>query len=548
MTNSQVEDTSVKESKGPDWRIPLTDQGEPFELTLSPGEILLVVGPNGAGKSALSYWLAANPPDRAVIRIYAQRQVWLASAAPDITSSSRELYSKIIDREDRKPESRVTFDKGKERSASLLFDLASQVNLRNTKFVRIVENGGTPEQAINKSGPSRLGQITNLMKSAGFRQEFDVGEGNTFEAILHGSRYPISEMSDGEKAAFLLAAEVLLAPEDSILLIDEPERHLHKAISSQFITALTRIRPDCSFILFTHDDNLMTAGLRTLLVSSIRWENQQPFSWSMEELNSSGEREEQARLAILGGRGKVLLAEGEIASLDKALYEILYPDWVILPVGGNDQVVRAVSGMRYFREHHWVDAAGVIDGDCRTDDERNAMRKKGILVLPVNEVENIYFLPVLVEYQAGKQAEALGRDQKQFLEQAKQQALTALEPQNVQENLARVNAIKILQRHALQKLPRDNKSIQESEINIKLTSPWADELASIANFVETSDHEQIVKKYSIRESAYGSRLAKSLGYSDQQTYLDAVRASLRLDDKLRRDLLEFVGQPPGLKP
>src|SRR5699024_4306984 len=113
-------DTPTESPKAPDWRIPVTGKRDPFELTLSPGEILLVVGPNGAGKSALSYWLSVNRPDRPVTRIYAQRQVWMASAAPDITSTSREIYSGILDREDGKPESRVTFEKGKERSASLL--------------------------------------------------------------------------------------------------------------------------------------------------------------------------------------------------------------------------------------------------------------------------------------------------------------------------------------------------------------------------------------------------------------------------------------------
>lgn len=546
MANTHDEDTSIEESKGPDWRIPLTGLGEPFGLTLSPGEILLVVGPNGAGKSALSYWLAANPPARPITRIYAQRQVWLASAAPDITSSSREMYADIFHRQDGKPESRVKFDAAKERSASLLFDLAARVNLRNARVARVLDTGGNAEEALATSEPSLLKQITSLMNSAGFLQEFAVGEGNTFEAILDGTSYPISEMSDGEKAAFLLAAEVLLVPEGSILLIDEPERHLHRAISSSFIRELTQVRPDCSFVLFTHDDNLMTAGLRTLLISSTSWKNREPSSWILEELSSTGEREDRARLAILGGRGRVLLTEGEVASLDKALYEILYPDWAIQPVGGNDQVIRAVSGMRDSRKHHWVDAAGIIDGDCRTDQERDSLLNKGVLVLPVNEVENIYYLPLIVEYQANRQAEALGRNKEELKQQAISTALGKLSSAPVQANLARKNAIKILRRRALEELPSDKKSFQEHEIIIRLISPQTEELNALERYVKNADHEQIVKRYSIRESAYGKQLATSLGYSDQRTYREAVHASLRRDSKLRRNLLEFLGEPKGL--
>src|SRR5699024_6432351 len=303
----------------PDWRIPHISGGNPFELVLQQGEVVIVIGPNGAGKSALSYWLSTNSPKRPVRRIYAQRQVWLASASPDITSNSRNSYESIFERFDAKPESRVNFEQGERRSASLLFDLLARENQRNAKFAEIIEGGGTVEAANRSAGPSLFRMISRLMRDSGFSQEFKLGDNNSIEAKAQGGTFPISEMSDGEKAAFLLAAEVLLAPEEAVILVDEPERHLHRAISSNFVTQLANERRDCSFVFFTHDINLMATGLRTLVVSSVRWRDRNPIGWELEELEPGGERDERARLAVLGGRGQVLLIEGEIFSLDKAL-------------------------------------------------------------------------------------------------------------------------------------------------------------------------------------------------------------------------------------
>ena len=37
-------------------------------------------------------------------------------------------------------------------------------------------------------------------------------------------------MSDGERAIFYFIGEVLCAKENSLIIIDEPENHLHKSI------------------------------------------------------------------------------------------------------------------------------------------------------------------------------------------------------------------------------------------------------------------------------------------------------------------------------
>jgi len=42
--------------------------------------------------------------------------------------------------------------------------------------------------------------------------------------------YPGDEMSDGERVLFYLIGQCLEAPSNGIIIIDEPELHIHKAV------------------------------------------------------------------------------------------------------------------------------------------------------------------------------------------------------------------------------------------------------------------------------------------------------------------------------
>ncbi|WP_442947933.1 AAA family ATPase [Nostoc sp.] len=44
-----------------------------------------------------------------------------------------------------------------------------------------------------------------------------------------GTPYSIAELSDGERNALLIAANVLTVKNGTLVLIDEPERHLHRS-------------------------------------------------------------------------------------------------------------------------------------------------------------------------------------------------------------------------------------------------------------------------------------------------------------------------------
>ena len=73
-------------------------------------------------------------------------------------------------------------------------------------------------------------------------------------ASKSGSKpYSIAQLSDGERNALLIATNVLTVKDGTLVLIDEPERHLHRSIISPLLTHLFAQRPECAFIVSTHD-------------------------------------------------------------------------------------------------------------------------------------------------------------------------------------------------------------------------------------------------------------------------------------------------------
>ena len=72
--------------------------------------------------------------------------------------------------------------------------------------------------------------------------------------------YNSSEMSDGERVIFYLIGQCLAAPKDGIIVIDEPELHLHKSVQAPLWDAIEKLRQDCLCCVYlTHDVDFAAA-------------------------------------------------------------------------------------------------------------------------------------------------------------------------------------------------------------------------------------------------------------------------------------------------
>ena len=197
-------------------------------------------------------------------------------------------------------------------------------------------------------------------------------------------------MSDGERVALYLLGQVLCAPPRAVIVIDEPEIHLHRAIQASLWDRAEASRPDCIFVYVTHD--LEFAGSRSG-ARKIWTKSFDGNCWEWQEVESSTELPDELVLQVLGSRRPVMFVEGDANSYDSTLYRALYPDRLILPMSSCRRVIGARRAMRELRSFHNLDIEGVIDRDHRSDEEIGAPRSQGLMVADVAEVENLFCVP-----------------------------------------------------------------------------------------------------------------------------------------------------------
>ena len=199
--------------------------------------------------------------------------------------------------------------------------------------------------------------------------------------------YPAHRMSEGEREILYLIGRVLFAPENSYIIVDEPEIYLHRTIVNKLWDKLEHKRNDCKFIYMTHDlDFAATRIADKCWIKRFR----HPYEWEIEPLQE-GEIPEDLLLTILGSRKRILFCEGTIKSKDKQIYEIIFPDFTIIPLESCSQVIsytKAFNGI----PNRLVNAFGIIDRDVRPDAQIEAFKELNVFSYDVAEIENVFLV------------------------------------------------------------------------------------------------------------------------------------------------------------
>jgi hypothetical protein len=260
----------------------------------------------------------------------------------------------------------------------------------------------------------------------------------------------------------------------------------------------------------------------------------------MLDVDPGGTLPDSARMAILGGRRNLLFVEGNDHSLDRRLYEILFPDLSLFAAGGADQVIRAVTGLHASAEHHWVNANGLVDGDGRDAHERAALTNRGILPLPVIEVENLYYLDAVVESVATARADLIGESAEALHRDAIDEALQILCDAETLDRLAGKMALVALRRRFVDNIPTELDQTG-APVEVSVQSPYLSVHAELANLASARDYDGLVAVLPIRDTALTTRLPSKLGFGRREDYEAAVRVRLIKDPALAQLLRDLIG-------
>lgn len=531
-----------------EWTIPRIDD-EDLRLALSGGDRVFVVGANGSGKSSLIQQLNSANPAENIVRISAHRQMWFESGNIDMTPHSRESSDGFYRSWEKRYEASWKDSTGyaEHKLSATLFDLVAKHNARSHAITRLIDEEKAKESVdLARKWTPPFDHINELLARGAMAISLEYEKGKEIRARRRSSEttFNMAQMSDGERNAAIIASTAIIAEEGAILLIDEPERHLHRSIIEPFLSALFSQRKDCTFIISTHEIALPVADpeARVLMVRSCRWDGEMPSAWEIEVLEPGSGLPEDLKRAILGARERILFVEGEAHSLDSTLYGVLFPSLSVVPLGSCREVLRAVKGLRETRSYHHAEAFGLIDRDDRTEDDVADLAEQNVFALDVHSVEALYYSSDAIAAVARKQAELRGDDAEALIESAKECARETLRQQGIAERMAAYLCERRIRNDILSQIPTW-KAIRDRRcepIGSNADSLYSDELTKFKNLVD-SDLDALIRRYPLRRSDIFNKIANSLKCRSRRDYESIVIAQARSNAEFSEKLKQHLG-------
>lgn len=519
--------------------IPLANN-EVLDVALKGGDIVYVLGANGVGKSALMTQAYRDNAQHAK-RILAHRQNWFEMDSIILNTSSKNRTENFMRVFDSSLRSRHVDDFVSDRPHITLFNLVNLENRRAREITNYVDKNDidtVKDLARNKSALSEINEILSL---ANIPIIITLDENEEFKASKFDSlSYSIVELSDGEKNALLICAEVLTAERNQLIILDEPERHLHRSIISPLLTTLFIKRRDCAFIVSTHDFNLPidTSDSSVLLVRGCEWDEHGDIkNWDADLISQNESIPDDVKQSILGSKRNVLFVEGGETSLDKSFYELIYPELSVIPKTSCQDVIRAVEGIRGSQDLHWVNAYGLIDADDRTPEQIVKLADKGVIAINAYSVESLYYHPSIIK----KVVEQFSNITEHNSEELYTTALSSVvdDFKQIKDVFCARLCEKRVRDKMMSKLPTYKtilKSKQENKenfvIDIDLNQEFLKEEKIADDLISKNDIESIILRYPIRESQILPNITRNISM-DRKIYESIVRKLIGADEEVK---------------
>lgn len=355
---------------------------------------VVIVGANGSGKTRLGAWIELSSPHQSKVhRVSAQRS--LAFPVRSSTSALSVAQADLLyGSGDATGRNGAQYKSGHRWSGNPVTNQLNDYQKLTTYLFTEEFEQSTKYRQLNLASRSseappetKLDKIRRIWEDVLPHRTLRVGAGMV-EASTNADvamTYNASEMSDGERVVFYSIGQALAAPEEAIVVIDEPELHLHRSIQARLWDAIERERGDCLFVYITHDLEFAASRVDATKV----WVREYTGTdWDWRVLPKDSALPAELLLNVLGSRKPILFCEGERGSLDEVVYGAVYPDATVVPVGNCEAVIHATASFRSLDQLHHMKCAGIVDRDQRTDEECRYLAARGVHSLEVAELEN----------------------------------------------------------------------------------------------------------------------------------------------------------------
>ncbi len=503
---------------------------------------LLLIGANGAGKTRLGTWIEMDSPQKEKVhRISAQKSL----SMPDTTtpvSMERAEKDLLYGNADGGWGHKIGHKWGGKASTFMLNDyqklmvyLFSDHTEESSKYL------SASRASSDKVEPptTKLEQVKKVWETILPHRELILG-GLRIQTKVKGSEekiYNSSEMSDGERVTFYLIGQCLAAPNEGIIVIDEPELHLHKSVQAPLWSELEKLRPDCLFVYLTHDVDF---AVSQEIAKKIWLKSYDGTKWEWELIQEVEGLPESLLIEILGNRKSIVFVEGENGSFDLSLYRTMLHNLLVIPRGSCTQVIQSTKALRNSAQLHHLTVYGIIDRDRRVDEEVATLEGHGIYTLEVAEVENLFCTKEILALVS----ERLSRDAQEDYTNASTFIFQRLNSElENQISLRTVSEIKyklnIFDERA-KGIDALKTALSDLTTSINIDEIYEENKAMLEKVIADQDYEKLLKLYN--RKSLSSQISQHLGLTNGELPELVVRLSKGpVSDKIRNILKPYFG-------
>ena len=494
----------------------------------------VIIGANGAGKSSLINELRKNSIDEMYV-LPAQKLLYFMLNIQERNNVTKEKYISESKQVDIKIDTIDLYPFQIENSISNTF--TKLITLLVKDYTNIVTRRSRKEKDLPLTLWDRVEQIWNqIFPEIIFELEPD---DRVVKVEKNGSKYSINGLSDGERCILFYIGNVLLAPENSYIIVDEPETFLNAAVYNELWDLLISERHDCQFIFASHNMDFVQSRTNATYIWCKKFEA--PYNLEYQKLDDSLNLPLNLLTEVSGTKKPILFCEGTKTSIDYQIYSKLFSEFCFVkPVQGHKQVIQYTKAYNELKKSHGNEAYGIIDYDWMDEVRIQNYKKKNIFVLPFNEIEMFLIDEEIVNYVLSDDEE----DKKQKIKKLRDTVI----------GLCITNKDKII-RIALKKkldefmegnlIETREPTEDEARIFLENLSEKFDITVTLENItkmvedsIASSDFSTILKICNLKNEIIGSKEIKEIVSNLKEKSLSSIALDNDLQKKLRQKYFE----------
>ena len=363
-----------------------------FSFISKVASTTVIIGANGAGKSSLINELRKNSIDEMYV-LPAQKLLYFVSNIHNRNNIEQENYILDLKKTNIKYDTINLYPSNIEEDFSNTFTNLITLLVKDVMVVATYKFRGQNDSSLSLW--QKLEKIWNKIKP---EISFEIDPIKIIVNVeKNGSKYSINGLSDGERCILFYIGSVLLAPENSYIVVDEPETFLNAAVYNELWDLLISERHDCQFIFASHNMDFVQSRTNATYIWCKKFEA--PYDLDYQVLEETQEMPLSLLTEVSGTRKPILFCEGTKNSIDYQIYSKLFSEFCFVkPVQGHKQVIQYTKAYNKLKKSHGNEAYGIIDYDWMDESRIQNYKKKNIFVLPFNEIEMFLIDEEIVNY------------------------------------------------------------------------------------------------------------------------------------------------------